>query len=64
MIFVVKINPVQYILCSQYILADRFSKNSGYLDFVNFWVSVFVKGSVEKSKNTDVSLSLTVKWQC
>ena len=51
------------MLCSQYILADRFSKNSGYLDFVNFWVSVSVKGSVEKSKNNVVCLNLTVKWQ-
>ena len=61
MIFVVKINPVQYMLCSQYILADRFLKNSGYLDFVNFWVSLSIKGSVEKSKNTDVCLNFTLK---
>ena len=63
MLFAIKINSVQYILCSQYILADRFLKNSGYLDFVDFWVSVSIKGRVEKSKNTDVCLNLTVKWQ-
>ena len=31
MLFAIKINPVQSILCGQYLLADRFLRNSGYL---------------------------------
>ena len=29
--FAIKVNPLQCTLCGQYILADRFLRNSGYL---------------------------------
>ena len=60
--------PSAMHLCGQYILADRFLRNSGYL--VEFEVlSTFgcqfpSKRSFEKSKNTEVCFYLSLKWQC
>ena len=68
--FAIKINlhVVQYILCGQYILADRFLRNSGYLIeleiFSTFECQFPSKRSYEKSKNTEVCSNLTLKWQC
>ena len=68
--FAIKINlhVVQCILCSQYILADRFLRNSGYLVedevFSTFGCQFPSKRSFEKSKNTELCLNLTLKWQC
>ena len=64
-IFPIKISIVQSILCGQYILADRFLRNSGYL-VENEILSTFgcqfpSKRSFEKSKNTEVCLHLTLK---
>ena len=59
MLFATKINlnVVQFILCGQYILADRFLRNSGYLveyDVLStFWCQFPSKRSFEKSKNTE-----------
>ena len=68
MFFAIKINLVHCILCNQYILADRFLRNSGYLVegdvFVDFWVSVSIQLRFEKSKNIEVCLNLTLKlWR-
>ena len=66
MLFAKKTNLVQYIPCGQYILADRFLRNSGYL--VEFEIlSTFgcqfpSKRGFEKSKNTEDCLNLTLKW--
>ena len=67
--FAIKINlhVVQCILCGQYILADRLLRNGGYL-VEREVLSIFgcqlpFKGSFEKSKNTEVCLNLTLKWQ-
>ena len=58
---------MQCILCGQYILADRFLRNSGYLiecEVLSTFECQFPsKRSFEKSKNTDVCLNLTLKWQ-
>ena len=66
--FAIKINLVQYIPCGQYILADRFLRNSGYLVECEvsstFRCQFPSKKSFEKSKNTEVCLNLTSKWQC
>ena len=66
--FAIKINLVQCILCGQYTLADRFLRNSGYLAecevLSTFGYQFPSKTSFEKSKNTEVSLNLTLKWQC
>ena len=45
MLFCHKNQPSAMHLCGQYILADRFLGNSGYLIecFVNFWVSVSIQ---------------------
>ena len=63
--FAIKINLVQCILCGQYILADRFLKNSGYLVehevLATFGCQFSSKRSFEKSKNTKVCLKLTSK---
>ena len=68
MLFAIKINPVQSILCGQYVLADRFLRNSGYLvkrEVLSTSGCQFPsKRSFEKSKNTEVCLNLTLKWQC
>ena len=55
-------------LCGQYILADRFLRNSGYLVecevFSTFGYQFPSKRSSEKSKNTEVCLNFSLKWQC
>ena len=65
--FAIKINLVQCIPCGQYILADRFLRNSGYLvecEVLSTCGCQFPsKRSFEKSKNTEVCLNLTLKWQ-
>ena len=64
--FAIKINLVQCILSGQYILADRFLRNIGDLVerevFSTFACEFSSKRSFEKSKNTEVCLSLTLKW--
>ena len=63
MLFAIKINLVECILCGQYILADRFLRNSGYLVehevLSTFGCQFPSKISFEKSKNTEVCLNLT-----
>ena len=55
-------------LCGQYILADRFLRNSGYMCLVECEVLLTSgfqfqsKRCFEKSKNTEVCLNLTLKW--
>ena len=55
-------------LCGQYILADRFLRNSGYMVecevFSTSGCQFPSKRSFEKSKNTEVCLNLSLKWQC
>ena len=69
MLFSIKINlhVVQCILCSQYILADRFLRNSECLverGVLSMFECQFPsKRSFEKSKNTEVCLNLTLTWQ-
>ena len=54
-------------MSGQYILADRFLRNSGYLVELEvlstFGCQFPSKRSFEKSKNTKVCLNLTLKWQ-
>ena len=54
-------------LCSQYTLADRFLRNSGYLVerevLLTFRCQFSSKTSFEESKNTEVCLNFTLKWQ-
>ena len=56
--FAIKINLVQCIPSGQYILSDRFLRNSGYLvehDFLSTFGCQFrSKRSFEKSKDTEV----------
>ena len=65
--FTIKINMhvVQCILCGQYILVERFLRNSGYLVehevLSTFGCQLPSKRSFEKSKNTEVCLNLTLK---
>ena len=63
----IKIKLVQCIPCGQYILADRLLRNSGYLVehevLSTFGCRFLSKGGFEKSKNTEVCLNLTLKWQ-
>ena len=65
MLFPIKINLVQCILCGQHILADRFLRNSGYLVerklLSTFGGQFPSKRSFEKSKITKVCLNLTLK---
>ena len=69
MLFCHKNQPtvVQCILCGQYILADGFLRKSGYLVehgvFSTFGCQFPSKKSFEKTKNTEVCLKLTFKWQ-
>ena len=67
MLFATKINPVQSILCGQYVLADRFLRNSGYPVerevLLTFECQFPSKRSFEKSKNTEVCLNLSLKWR-
>ena len=64
--FAIEINVLQCILCGQYILADRFLRNSGSLVeceiLSTFGCQVTSKTGFEKSKNTEVCLNLTLKW--
>ena len=66
----IKINPhvLQCILCGQYIFADRFLRNSGYLVehevFSTFFCQFPSKRGFEKSKNTKTCLNLTLICQC
>ena len=58
--FAIKINPLQCIVCGQYVLADKFLRNSGYL-FEHETLSTFgchfpSKRGFEISKNTEVCL--------
>ena len=66
MLFSIEINLVECILCGQYILADRFLRNSGYLVehevLLTFGCQFPSKKSLEKSKNTEVCINLTLKW--
>ena len=66
--FAIKINLVEYILCGQYILDDRFLRNSDYLVehevLSTFGYQFLSKRSFEKSKNTEVCFNSTLKWQC
>ena len=65
--FAIKINLVQCIPCGQYILAGRLLRNSGYLVerevLLTFGCQFPSKRGFEKSKNTEVCLNLTLKWQ-
>ena len=65
--FAIKINSLQCILSNQYILADRFLRNSGYLVecevLPTFGCQFSSKRGFENSKNTEVCLNLTLKWQ-
>ena len=66
MLFCHKNQPKNH-LCGQYILADRFLRNSGYLVehevLSTFGCQFPSKRGFEKSKNTEVCLNLTLKWQ-
>ena len=69
MLFCHKNQPSAMHLCGQYILVDRFKKkNNGYLVehevLLTFGCQFPSKRSFEKSKNTEVSLNLSLKWQC
>ena len=68
MLFAIKINLVQWIPWGQYILAERFLRNSGYLVECEILSTVECqfpsKRGFEKSKNTEVCLNLTLKWWC
>ena len=66
MLFAIKMNPVQSIPCGQYVLADGFLRDSGYLVesevLSTFGCQFPSKRSFEKSENTEVYLNLTLKW--
>ena len=68
MLFAIKMNPVESVPSGQYVLADRFLRNSGYLVesevLSTFGCQFLSKRSFDKSKNTEVYLNLTLKWQC
>ena len=59
------LDVVQCILCGQNILADRFLRNRSYMiehEILLTFVCLFPsKRSFEKSKNTEVCLTLTLK---
>ena len=65
----IKIKLVQSIPCGQYtcILADRLLRNSGYLvecEVLSTFGGQFPsKRGFGKSKNTEICLKLTLKWQ-
>ena len=65
--FAIIINLMQCIPCGQYILADRFLRNNGYVverEILSPFSSQFPsKRGFEKSKNTEVCLNLTLEWQ-
>ena len=58
-------NLVHCILCNQYILPDRFSKNNGYLVereiLLTFLCQFQSKRCFEKSKNKDVLVKFYIK---
>ena len=60
----INLDVVQCILCGQYILADRFLRNSGYLVerevFSTFGCKFSSKRSFKKSKNANACLNLTL----
>ena len=67
MLFAIKTNLVQCNLCGQYILADRFLRNSGNtllnMKFCQLLgVNFYPKKHCEKSKNIEDCLNLTSKW--
>ena len=68
MLFAIKMNSVQSIPCGQYVLADRFLRNSGYLVesevLSTFGCQFLSKRSFEKCKNTELCLNFTLKWRC
>ena len=68
MLFCHKNQPSAMHLCGQYLLADRFLRNSGYLVerevLLTSGCQFPSKRGFEKSKNTEVCLNLTLKWQC
>ena len=61
----INIHVVKCILCGQYILADKFLRNSGYLVerevLTTFGYQFPSKRSFEQSKKTEVCLNLTLK---
>ena len=63
----IKMNLVQYTPCGQYILADRFLRNTSYLVecevLPTFGCQFSSKRGIEKSRNIKVCLNLTLKWQ-
>ena len=65
---VIKNKPSAMHLCGQYILADRFLRNSGYLvehEVLSTSGCQFPSNrSFEKSINTEVCLNFSLKWQC
>ena len=66
MLFCLKNEPSLMHLCRQYILADRFLGNSGYLierEVLSTSGCQFPsKRSFEKAKSTEDCLNLTLKW--
>ena len=59
---------MQCIPYGQYILVDRFLRNSGYLVkheiLSTFGCQFKSKRGFEKSKNTEAYLNLSLKWRC
>ena len=55
-------------VCGQYILVDRLLRNGGYLVerevLSTFGCQFPSKRGFEKSKNIEVCLNLSSKWQC
>ena len=66
MLFCHKSKPSAIHVCGQYILADRFLRNGGYLVkheiLLTFGCQFASKRSFEKSKNTEVCLNFTLNW--
>ena len=67
MLFSHKNQPSAMHLCGQYIFADRFLRNSGYLVegevLSTFGCQFPSKSSFEKSKNTEICSNLSLKRQ-
>ena len=67
MLFCHENQPSAMLLCGQYILADEYLRNSGYVVereiLSTFGCQFQSKRSCEKFKNTEVCLNLTLKWQ-
>ena len=68
MLFCLKNQPSAMHLFGQYILVDRFVRNSGYMYLVKCEAlstsrcQFPCKRGFEKSKNTEVCLNVTLKW--